>query len=186
MIIKELFQVRDQAEQLFCRKEIDSALLKQAEAINKFLSGLNSNALPPLLLPVMNGGLIYAGQILPLITVPVQVDYIHATRYRNTTQGFELEWKVYPQHELKDRVVIVLDDILDEGYTLDAIVNYCKQQQVETVKSSVLVTKEHDRRDKAIVADFSAMTVPDKYVFGFGMDYKGQLRNLDAIYALKK
>ncbi len=185
MIIKELLVIRNQAELLFSKKEIDSAILKQAEEINQFLSELDKNALPPLLLPVMNGGLIYAGQLLPLINIPVQVDYIHATRYRNTTQGFELEWKVYPQHELTGRVVIVLDDILDEGYTLDAIVNYCKQQQAATVKSSVLVTKQHLRRDENITADFSAMTVPDKYVFGFGMDYQGQLRNLDAIYALK-
>jgi len=185
MTIKEFSEIRDQAERLFSRNEIDKAILKQAEEINLFLSGLNSNDFPPLFLPVMNGGLIYAGQLLPLINIPVQVDYIHATRYRNTTQGYKLEWKVYPQHELKDRVVIVLDDILDEGYTLDAIVNYCKQQQAATVKSSVLVTKEHQRRDENINADFSAMTVPDKYVFGFGMDYQGQLRNLDAIYALK-
>ena len=185
MIINELDTIRAQAEQLYNRNDIDNAILKQAEEINLFLSELSRDDLPPLFLPVMNGGLIYAGQLLPLINIPVQVDYIHATRYRNTTQGFELEWKVYPQHELKDRVVIVLDDILDEGYTLDAIVNYCKQQQVVAVKSSVLVTKTHQRRDTYITADFSAMTVPDKYVFGFGMDYQGQLRNLDAIYALK-
>jgi len=185
MTINELITIRDQADQLYSRNDIDDAIIEQAEEINLFLSGLNSDELPPLFLPVMNGGLIYAGQLLPLINMPVQVDYIHATRYRNTTQGFELEWKVYPQHELKDRVVIVLDDILDEGYTLDAIVNYCNEQQASSVKSSVLVTKEHQRRDENITADFSAMTVPDKYVFGFGMDYQGQLRNLDAIYALK-
>ena len=185
MTLEELNKISTQAEQLYSKQAIDLAIISQADSINQYLSSLSRDALPPLVLPVMNGGLIYAGQLLPLINLPVQIDYIHATRYRNTTQGFELEWKVYPQHDLKDRVVIVLDDILDEGFTLDAILSYCRQQQASEVLSSVLVTKQHQRRNEHVKADFSALSVPDKYVFGFGMDYQGQLRNLDAIYALK-
>lgn len=184
MTLEELVKIKEQSEQLFSNQEVSQAIKKQADEINLFLSGLSAGAAPALFLPVMNGGLIYAGQLLPLINQPVQVDYIHATRYRNSTQGFDLEWKVYPQHSLKDRVVFILDDILDEGFTLDAVVKYCQQEQAEKVLSTVLVTKEHSRRDESITADFSAITVPDKYVFGFGMDYQGHLRNLDAIFAL--
>jgi len=114
------------------------------------------------MLPVMNGGLIYAGQLLPLITLPVEIDYIHATRYRNTTKGHELDWKVYPQSDLSDRLVIVLDDIFDEGHTLEAIVDFCKEKNAHNVLTSVLVTKDHNRRDGDLTVDFSALSVPDR------------------------
>ena len=132
----------------------------------------------------MNGGLLVTGHLAPQIHCPVQIDYIHATRYRNTMQGHDLEWKVYPQHELKDRIVIIVDDILDEGYTLDAIRQYCEEQGAAEVKTYVLVTKQHDRCKDGVKADFSALDVEDVYVYGFGMDYKGYLRNLDGIYAI--
>ena len=184
MKLKELNECLNQAELIYSNYNIQQAIQKQAKEISLFLQSLPDDSEPALVLPVMNGGLIYAGQLLPLLSEPVQVDYIHATRYRNTTQGYELEWKVYPQHKLKNRTVIVLDDILDEGHTLDAIIKYCNEQGSKQTVSSVLVTKLHERRDKSIVADFSALDVKDRYVFGFGMDYKGQLRNLDSIYAL--
>jgi len=184
MTLKELKDCQRQAELIFNAQQITSALSLQAKQINTCLQALPGNSEPPIILPVMNGGLIYAGQLLPLIDIPVQVDYIHATRYRNTTEGFSLEWKAYPQHDLSNRVVVILDDILDEGLTLDAIIKFCKEKGAKTVLSAVLVTKLHERRSENIVADFSALSVPDRYVFGYGMDYKGHLRNLDSIYAL--
>ncbi|MDH5392144.1 MAG: hypoxanthine-guanine phosphoribosyltransferase [Gammaproteobacteria bacterium] len=184
MLLNELNKCLRQAELVFSDAQIKQALAEQARKINLFLQTIAEDSEAPVMLPVMNGGLIYAGQLLPLITTPVVIDYIHATRYRNTTAGFELEWKVYPQTDLKNKVVIVLDDILDEGHTLDAIVNFCKEQGAASVRSSVLVTKQHTRRNKNIVADFSALDVPDRYVFGYGMDYKGHLRNLNGIYSI--
>lgn len=184
MNLNEIKAVVESADIIFNEQQINNALKQQAEVINNIINGIDGLEQPPLILVVMNGGLIYSGQLLPLLNFPVQIDYIHATRYRNTTTGHELEWKVYPQHTLKERVVIVLDDIFDEGYTLTEIVKYCQQQQAEKVFSSVLVTKDHDRRNTGYHCDFSALNVPDRYVFGFGMDYKGQLRNLNAIYAV--
>jgi len=184
MRLNELEQCVEQAECVYSAADISAALAEQASKINSRLDSLSDLSEPAVFLPVMNGGLIYAGQLLPLISKPVVVDYIHATRYRNTTRGFELEWKVYPQTDLSGRLVVVLDDILDEGHTLDAIVKYCQQQGAASVLSAVLVTKQHDRRDNDITADFSALDVPDRYVFGYGMDYKGQLRNLNGIYSI--
>jgi len=184
MILSELDNCINDSEIIFSSEQIQQAISAQANKINAQLEKLPENSEPPLILPVMNGGLIYAGQLLPLIQIPVQVDYIHATRYRNTTEGFDLEWKVYPQHELLNRHVILLDDILDEGMTLAAIVKYCEEQGAKSVLSAVLVTKLHNRRSETVAADFSALDVPDRYVFGYGMDYKGHLRNLNAIHAL--
>lgn len=184
MLLNELQNQLKNADLLYNASQIKSALIAQANQINKYLENVPETSKPPIMLPVMNGGLIYAGQLLPLITLPVEIDYIHATRYRNTTKGHELDWKVYPQSDLSDRLVIILDDIFDEGHTLEAIVDFCKEKNADNVLTSVLVTKEHNRRDVELAVDFSALSVPDRYVFGYGMDYKGQLRNLDGIYAV--
>lgn len=182
----EIKNVMASADQLYTAAEISEALATMASAINDKVAALGQLELPPLVLSVMNGALIFAGQLLPRLNFPVQIDYIHATRYRNTTQGHDLQWKVYPQHELKNRVVIILDDILDEGYTLDAIADYCRQQQAADVLTAVLVTKIHDRCKPGVASDFSALDVEDRYVFGYGMDYKGQLRNANGIYAIRE
>ncbi len=184
MLLNEIQSHLKNADLLYNASQIKEALIAQANQINQYLKDIPETSQPPVMLPVMNGGLIYAGQLLPLITLPVEIDYIHATRYRNTTKGHELDWKVYPQSDLSDRLVIVLDDIFDEGHTLEAIVNYCKEKNANSILTSVLVTKEHNRRDVSLAVDFSALSVPDRYVFGYGMDYKGQLRNLDGIYAV--
>lgn len=185
MLLNELHDQLKNSDLLYNNAQIKEALIAQANEINQYLESLPDTSEPAILMPVMNGGLIYAGQLLPLIEVPVQIDYIHATRYRNTTMGYELDWKVHPQTNLSNRLVIILDDIFDEGLTLDAIADFCKEEGVSKVLTSVLVTKVHDRRIVDIKTDFSALDVPDRYVFGFGMDYKGHLRNADGIYAIK-
>jgi len=93
---------------------------------------------------------------------------------------------VQAQNSLEGRIVIILDDILDEGITRDAIIKHCHQQKASQVLTVVMVTKLHDRRLAAVTADFSAIDVPDRYVFGFGMDYQSQLRHLNGIYALRE
>ena len=163
---------------------IISALDKLAVKLNKKLS----NKIP-LVLTVMQGGLIFAGQLIPRLQCMLEIDYIHATRYNNETAGGELTWKSYPSNALKDRTILILDDILDEGYTLQAIIQYCESQGAEEVLSAVLVKKQHARCVEhecleRTLTDNIALTVEDKYVFGFGMDLNGQYRQLDAIYKL--
>jgi hypoxanthine phosphoribosyltransferase len=139
----------------------------------------------PLMLCVMNGGMIFTGHLLTRMGIDLQIDYLHATRYRNQTRGSdELNWLVAPRISLTDRCVVVLDDILDEGKTLEALIAYCKQQGAREVISAVLLEKHHDRRVPNLSCDFSALAVADHYVFGFGMDYKGRYRHLNAIYAI--
>ena len=138
----------------------------------------------PLLLCVMNGGLIITGRLLPRLSFPLQVDYCHASRYRNQTSGAALEWKQHPHCDLKGRTVLILDDILDEGATLEAIAQYCLDAGAERVLIAVLVVKNHEHKLSEIVADFVGLASPDRYLFGYGMDYKGYLRNADGIYAV--
>lgn len=159
-----------------------------SQAIDNLAAQLNDRLkdAQPLLLCVMNGGLVFSGHLLTRLNCFPQVDYIHATRYRNQTSGSKLDWRAYPQNNLKDRSVLIIDDILDEGITLKEIIDYCHQQGAKEVVSAVLVRKKHDRCIDNVETNYVGLEVEDKYVFGFGMDYKSQLRHLNAIYALNE
>jgi hypoxanthine phosphoribosyltransferase len=169
------------ADLLHERQEIDSVIAEMANRIDAALDGER-----PVFLTVMNGALIFAGQLALAIRTDLEFDYVHATRYRGETTGSELHWLREPQVSLVDRVVLLVDDILDEGHTLKAVRDDCYQRGAKKVLIVSLCTKRHDRLAEGISADFHGIELPDRYVFGFGMDYHEQGRNLPAIYALKE
>jgi hypoxanthine phosphoribosyltransferase len=133
----------------------------------------------------MGGAVVFSGQLLPLLKFPLEFDAIHVSRYGNATQGGALQWRVLPKETIAGRTILVLDDILDEGHTLAAIHAKMMELGAKKVVSAVLVEKIIDR-DKPIRAEFVGLTVPNRYVFGCGMDVHGAWRNLPAIYALKE
>ena len=169
------------ADLLYEREEIDIVIAEMANRIDAVLDGER-----PVFLTVMNGALIFAGQLALAIRTDLEFDYVHATRYRGETTGSELHWLREPQVSLVDRVVLLVDDILDEGHTLKAVRDDCYQRGAKKVLIVSLCTKRHDRLAEGITADFHGIELPDRYVFGFGMDYHEQGRNLPAIYALKE
>ncbi len=138
----------------------------------------------PIVLVVMNGGLIVAGQILPRLMFPLEVDYVHATRYQGATTGGELNWLVRPERALNGRDVLIVDDILDEGVTLNAVRDWCYQVGAAKVWIAVATNKMHDNKMKGVHADFIGIDVPNRFIFGEGLDYHGYFRNLTGIYAL--
>jgi hypoxanthine phosphoribosyltransferase len=138
----------------------------------------------PLVLSVMGGSVVFSGQLLPLLEFPLEFDYLHATRYDGTTRGGTLTWKVLPHQSVSGRAVLVLDDILDEGDTMAAIKRRLLEDGATEVCCAVFADKDLGR-SKPIRPDFVGVTVPDRYVFGFGMDVEEAWRTLPAIYALK-
>ena len=138
----------------------------------------------PLVLAVMGGAVVFAGQLLPMLDFPLDFDYLHVTRYGDATVGGGLQWKVFPQTALTGRVVLVLDDVLDEGHTMAAIRQRVMEAGAVQFFCAVFADRNIDR-DKPLQADFVGVELPNRYVFGYGMDVKGAWRNLPAIYALK-
>lgn len=168
-----------QAELVFDTVTIESAIDSLAQRLVERLGDQE-----PLVLCVMQGGLMFTGRIMSLLPLAAEFDYIHATRYGHNTSGETLEWRAYPKKNLENRTVLILDDILDEGYTLAAIEAYCRKQGAKDVISAVLLQKKHDRLKPGMQCEFVALEVDDRYVFGYGMDYKGKLRHLNEIYAI--
>ena len=170
-----------EADLLVTNSAVEAAITRMAEEITDQLQDSD-----PILLCVMNGGLIFTGQLLTRLVFPLEVDYVHATRYGHETNGANLHWTVRPQLDMKGRTVLLLDDILDEGVTLAAIAAYCRQQGASEILMAVLVEKLHLRKvTPGMRADFTGIEVGDRFLFGYGLDYKGYWRNAPGIYAVK-
>ncbi len=157
---------------------IGRALDRMASAITARLGSAR-----PLVLGVMPGAMVPLGRLLPRLDFALEVDYIHASRYHGSTVGRDLVWLARPQTSLKGRTVLLVDDILDEGHTLAGILRECRDQGAAEVLAAVLFDKRHDRREPGVSADFHGLEVPNRYVFGAGMDYRGYFRNLPNVYA---
>lgn len=176
---EEAQRVLDSAEEIIPATEVNYAVRRVAAEIRAALKDKH-----PLLLSVMGGAVVFTGQLLPLLHFPIDFDTIHVTRYGNETRGSELTWKLMPRQDISGRCVLIVDDILDEGHTLAAIRDMVLQLGAKEVYSAVFADKEIGRA-KPIRADFIGLTVPDRFVFGFGMDVHGAWRNLPAIYAVR-
>jgi len=173
-------KVFDKATCLFSRQEVEAALDRMAHEMSQDLADAN-----PILLCVVVGGMIPLGNLLPRLDFPLQVDYVHATRYKGDIHGTELIWKVEPTMSLADRTVVVVDDILDSGLTMQAVIDYCKKQNAKAIYSAALVDKNNARKAGGLQAcDYTGLYVENRYVFGYGLDYKNYLRNAPGIYAV--
>ena len=184
MNVPDLEDVLDTADLLFDRDALEDAIEAMADEI---ADDYGDDARPPVFLTIMHGGLPFAAQLAFALgenEIDVEMDYLHATRYRGNTTGSGLAWLHRPATPLQGRRVLLVDDILDEGHTLKAVKHWCEDQGATDVRIAVLATKDHDRRVDGIEAEYVGVEVPDRYVFGYGMDFHEQGRNLPAIYAL--
>jgi hypoxanthine phosphoribosyltransferase len=163
---------------IYTTNEIEAALDRMAINMTKDLEDTN-----PLFLCVMIGGMVPTGNLLPRLDFPLEVDYVHATRYQGKTRGGELTWLVKPRTSLAGRTVVIVDDILDGGVTLAGIVDYVKDSNAKEVYTAVLVDKHHKRVENGLQkADYVGLTIDDHFIFGYGMDYNEYLRNAPGIF----
>lgn len=163
---------------LYSKQEIDTALDTMAAEIHAKLENTN-----PVLLCVLKGGIVLTGNLLPRLDFPLELDCVHATRYRGNLTGGEITWQVVPTTSLENRTVLIMDDILDGGITLSSIIEFCKTQKARAVYTAVLLDKTAARLPGGLPkADFTGLEVDDRYVFGYGLDYKEYLRNAPGIY----
>lgn len=172
-----------QSDLLFDRAEVEAAIDAMAVPIARDYAGS-----VPLFLTVMHGGLPFAARLALALGehgLDLEFDYLHATRYRGETRGGELYWHHRPATPLSGCRVLLVDDIVDEGHTLAQVRDWCRTEGAAEVRIAAMTVKQHDRCVPGLVADYIGLEVPDRYVFGYGMDYHEQGRGLPAIYALR-
>lgn len=172
-------KVLETAECLYSTDELNAALDRMANEISEKLKDTT-----PLILSVMTGAVIPTAYIVTRLHFPLEMDYLHVTRYRGTNRGGDLHWLVEPRQSLEGRTVLIIDDIMDGGLTLQAIIDYCKQAKAKAVYTAVMVSKNRKREPGVdFEPDFVGVRTEDKYLFGFGLDYNEYLRNIPGIYA---
>jgi hypoxanthine phosphoribosyltransferase len=165
---------------LFSRDEVSAAVQKMADEINDFYGDE-----PLIMISVLTGAIVPAAWLVTKLKMPVQMDFVHATRYRGGLYGAELEYRVPPRLDLEGKSVLIVDDIFDEGHTLAAIKGSVEKRKAGSVKMAALVRKDHDRGLARDYVDFIGLDVPDVYVFGCGMDAYEEWRHLDEILVLE-
>ena len=172
------------SEILFSAEMVDAATSRVAREINRDFADMN-----PLVLSVMGGAVVFTGQLLPQLDFPLDFDIVQASRYGDKTVGAQLTWRVAPRDNIVGRHVIILDDILDEGITLAAIVDLVKRTGALSVACAVFCVKDYGEEinsKKPLKAEYVGISVPNRFVYGYGMDVAGAWRNLPAIYAVKE
>ncbi len=173
-------EILQRADLICPASEVHAAVLRVAGELNARLAETH-----PLVLSVMGGAVVFTGQLLPLLEFPLDFDYVHVSRYGSRLHGGQLHWKVEPGENVAGRTVLVVDDILDEGETLAAIRQRVLELGAAAFYSAVFADKITPKA-KAMRADFVGLELPDRFVFGFGMDIHGAWRNLPAIYAMRE
>jgi hypoxanthine phosphoribosyltransferase len=179
--LNDLRRLRDEAECLADGTTVNAAIDRMALDITKRLHNAD-----PLILTVLNGGLVLTGNLLPRLDFPLELSWLYVTRYGHQSQGGEIDWHASSNVNVQGRSVLVVDDILDVGHTLLVIVERLREQGASEVLTAVLVDKQHNRKaHPSFKADFTGMELPDRFMFGSGMDYRGYWRNAVGIHAVK-
>ena len=171
---------RARAEILFDQAEVLKAIDQLAVRLTVALADEN-----PILICVMNGGLPFTAALMQRLHFPLQLSYVHVSRYRDATEGGELIWHARPDLELTGRHVLLLDDILDKGLTLQALRSWATEAGATAVSVAVLFDKQLEG-ERPAQADYAGLECPDRYLFGWGMDFQGYWRNLPDVYALSE
>jgi len=174
--------IRKNAELICSSEKVQAAVSRIAHELNERFSKSDSPAYP-LVLGVMGGAVVFTGQLLPQLTFPLEFDFIHVSRYGDEDYCGEVVWKVIPRQNVMNRTVIVLDDILDEGETLAHV----KQRLIDMGAAEVILAVFADKtinKKKPVVPDHVGITVPNKFVIGYGMDWQGYWRNLPDVWAV--
>jgi hypoxanthine phosphoribosyltransferase len=172
------------AEELVSADTVQAAVRNVAEVLNSRFDS-DSTGEFPLVLGVMGGAVVFTGHLLPQLRFPLEFDYIHVTRYGDLDRGGEVVWKVIPRQNVAGRTIIVVDDILDEGETLAHV----KQRLLDMGAAEVILAVFADKdlgRKKPVQADIVGLTIPNKFVVGFGMDAHGYWRNLPGLWVIKE
>ncbi|MFK7794270.1 MAG: hypoxanthine-guanine phosphoribosyltransferase [Gammaproteobacteria bacterium] len=178
---QQLQQVKENSDLVFSASQIKTAVEKMGLELEAKIQDKNA-----ILICVMNGGIIMMSDLLRSMDCDVRLDYLQVARYRDKTVGGSLHWLKEPQLSLEDQTVVLVDDIYDEGYTMEELVSYCTKHGAKEVITAVLLLKKKLTPQVGLKPDVFGLEVTDRYVYGYGMDYKGYLRNVPAIYAISE
>lgn len=159
-------------------EEIEAACARMAEQINKDYAGKR-----PLFIAILNGSFLFAADLFRKLEIEAEISFIKLASYKGTTSTGNVITAIGLDERLKDRHVVLLEDILDTGRTLYHFIPELQQQSPASLKMATLLTKPSARLFD-LDPDYVGFEIPDKFVVGYGLDYDGLGRNIPSIYQL--
>ncbi len=166
---------------LFSRDSIAAEVERLGQEISRDFAGQEV-----MLIGVLKGSFLFVADLIRAIEVPALIDFVRLASYGAGTQTSGLvEFRKNLEMSIKDRNVIIVEDIIDSGYTLDCLYNKLLLQEPKTLKICTLIDKKA-RREVDIEADYVGMTMDDGFIIGYGLDYDEKYRDLPDIYLIEE
>jgi hypoxanthine phosphoribosyltransferase len=137
----------------------------------------------PLFLVVLNGSFMFASDLLKEINIPCELSFIKLASYHGTTSTGVVTEMIGLTEEIKGRTVVIVEDIVDTGVTLEKLVTLLTKKEVKQIKVATFLLKP-DAYKKDIKVDYVGMEIPNDFVVGYGLDYDGLGRNMKEVYVL--
>lgn len=159
-------------------EEINKAVEKVANRMNTDFKGQS-----PLFLIVLNGAFMFASDLMKKITIGCELSFVKVSSYEGTSSTSNLKQLIGLVEDVKGRTIVIIEDIIDTGITMEGILNYLKPMGPREIKIATLLYKP-DAFTKTFKIDYVGTEVPNKFLVGYGLDYDGEGRNLQDIYIL--
>ncbi len=173
-------KIKDKEFDIFLTQDvIEKAIQEVAEKINKDLDGKD-----PLFICVLNGSFIFAAELMKRITIPSEVSFVKMSSYKGTTSTGKIKEIYGLEEDIKGRTVVIVEDIIDTGHTMTLILEQLTCDEPKEILITTLLLKP-DALKNPIHADYIALSIPNDFIVGYGLDYDGYGRNLPHIYKIK-
>lgn len=175
----EKIQIHDKAFIPYLKGEtIQQRIRELAVEINRDLDGRN-----PLLLSVLNGSFMFAADLMKHLTIPLEISFVKLASYEGTATTGKVKELIGLNEQLEGRCVLVVEDIIDTGITMDNLLADLKAHQPEAVYVSTLLFKP-DAFTRDFRIDYCGFSIPNNFIVGYGLDYNGHGRNYPDIYTI--
>lgn len=173
-------KIKDKEFELFLTQEvIENAIDKVAERLNNDMAGKD-----PLFVCVLNGSFIYAAELMKRVTIPCEVSFVKVSSYKGVTSTGKLKEIYGLEEDIKDRTVVIIEDIVDTGHTMALMLEQLSCDDPKEIFVSTLLLKP-DALKQPVQLDYVALEIPNDFIVGYGLDYDGYGRNLSNIYKIK-
>ncbi len=176
----ETVKIKDKEFEVFLTREVIlNAIDKVAEKMNKDLAGKN-----PLFICVLNGSFVYASELIQRITTPCEVSFVKMSSYEGTASTGNVKEVYGLQEDIEGRTIVIVEDIIDTGCTMAQMLKQLEAKNPKEIYVTTLLLKP-DALQQSVQMDYIALSIPNDFIIGFGIDFDGYGRNLPHIYKIK-
>ena len=178
--MSETIQVSDRIFKPYLSQEqILAEVARIAKQMNEDLDGKN-----PLLICVLNGAFIFAADLYRRLTIPSQITFMRMKSYVGTETTGKVKTISNLLESVVDRTVVIVEDIVDSGYTMQRMVQQLRDLGAKEVRVAVLLNKPRARKVEGLNIDYCCLEIPNDFIVGYGLDYNEEGRNLPDIYVV--